>query len=102
MRAGDAYVGITVKPAPITALKRLDPTRYAHLSMPNPADLDQRCAPYSKSSDRDSEDGLAWDIISQVGRLTAATHPRTHYVTCTWSPALDYRPADLVSRIASW
>lgn len=69
MRAGDAYVGITVKPVTIKALKKFDATRYGSLSMANPAPSDQRCDPQSRSSSRHSEDGLAWDIISQVGAL---------------------------------
>lgn len=98
MRAGDAYVGITVKPVTITALKRFDPTRYAHLSMPNPAGPDQRCAPHTKSTDRGSEDGLAWDIISQVGRLIRSDVPANplrdlHVVTSDltgWSQSGSY------------
>jgi len=69
MRNGDAYVGITVKPATMTALRKFDPARYGQLSMTNPRPPDQRCKPSSPSSEKDSEDGMAWDIISQVGRL---------------------------------
>lgn len=75
MRNGDAYVGITVQPATITALKKFDPARYGRLSMANPRPPDQRCTPESKSSEQDSEDGLAWDIISQVGRLLKTDNP---------------------------
>jgi Alpha/beta hydrolase domain len=69
MRNGDVYVGITVQPATITALRKFDPARYGRLSMGNPRPPDQRCTPESESSEKDSEDGLAWDMISQVGRL---------------------------------
>jgi hypothetical protein len=75
IHAGDAYVGITVKPIAITALKRFDPTRYASLSMANPKPPTKRCVPAVKSSDRNTEDGLAWDIISQVGRLIRTDIP---------------------------
>ncbi|HEX4250452.1 MAG TPA: alpha/beta hydrolase domain-containing protein [Pseudonocardia sp.] len=77
MRDGDAYVGITVQPASITALKKFDPTRYGRLSMANPQPPDRRCDHTSgPSSERHSEDGLAWDIISQVGRLIRTDMPQ--------------------------
>jgi Alpha/beta hydrolase domain len=75
MRNGDAYVGITVKPVTITALKKFDPARYGQLSMANPRPSEQRCTPSSPASEKDSEDGLAWDIISQVGRLMKSDVP---------------------------
>lgn len=75
MRAGDAYVGITVKPVSIEAMKRFDLARYSGLSMANPKPPGQRCTPYSSSSSQASEDGLAWDIISQVGRLIRSDVP---------------------------
>jgi hypothetical protein len=75
MRNGDAYVGITVKPVTITALKKFDPARYGRLSMANPRPSEQRCTPSSPASEKDGEDGLAWDIISQVGRLMKSDVP---------------------------
>jgi len=75
MRNGDAYVGITVKPVTITALKKFDPARYGQLSMANPKPFQQRCTPSSPTSEKDGEDGLAWDIISQVGRLIKSDVP---------------------------
>ncbi len=73
MRNGDAYVGITVKPVSILALKKFDAQRYGSLSMANPHPA--RCTPSSPSSGKDSEDGLAWDAISQVGRLIKSEVP---------------------------
>lgn len=75
MRNGDAYVGITVKPVSIDALKTFDRTRYGALSMANPMPPEQRCTPSAPSSHRDTEDGLAWDVISQVGRLIRTDVP---------------------------
>lgn len=98
MRSGDAYVGVTVKPATIRALKQFDPARYSDLSMANPAPPAHRCTPLSDSSSADSEDGLAWDIISQVGALLktdVATnplrdlHPRRSTLT-GWSQSGSY------------
>jgi hypothetical protein len=73
MRAGDAYVGITVSPDTIRALRHFDPARYGALSMASPLPPDQRCDLGYGS--RDDESGLAWDIISQVGRLLKTDSP---------------------------
>ena len=75
MRAGDVYVGITVKPQALLALKQFDLARYGRLSLANPQPPSQRCAPYPDAAENDSEDGLAWDIISQVGRLIKTDAP---------------------------
>ena len=66
MEHGDAWVGITHLPAAIAALKKFNPTRYASLSManPNPAEA---CGARNETSD--SEEGLRWDMMSQVGAL---------------------------------
>jgi hypothetical protein len=70
---GDAWVGITIKPNTIAALKAFDPVRYATVSMPNP-----RAAPacaaseinaFSRPTTPADESGLAWDMLSQVGML---------------------------------
>lgn len=76
MRNGDAYVGITIKPVSIVTLKKFDPARYGMLSMANPKPSTARCAPSSRNSYKDSEDGLAWDVISQVGRLIKSDVPQ--------------------------
>jgi hypothetical protein len=77
VRNGDAWVGITDKPIDVVALKKFDPVRYASLSFANPLALDdpRNCQnpvtavdPPSARS-RATEDGLAWDIYSQVGAL---------------------------------
>jgi hypothetical protein len=64
MSRGDIYVGISVKPVVLSAMKTFDPGRYAGLSMANP-DPSQSC-PQGSTSD---ETGLAWDMVSQVGAL---------------------------------
>jgi hypothetical protein len=74
MRNGDAYVGITIKPDSISALKKFDPARYASLSMANPLPPVRSCASPNHGSER-TESGLAWDIISQVGRLIRSDVP---------------------------
>lgn len=75
LRNGDAYVGVTSKPNAVKALKQFDPVRYASLSWPNPISLDdpQNCTKLSSllpnDSSRETENGLFWDIFSQVGAL---------------------------------
>jgi hypothetical protein len=75
MHAGDAYVGITVSPDTIATLKRFDPARYGGLSMRSPLPSAEHCRPFSGSRDTSDETGLAWDIISQVGRLLKTDSP---------------------------
>ena len=76
VRNGDAWVGITDKPIDVVALKKFDPARYGSLSFANPLALDDpgNCqnpvsSVDSTTASRTTEDGLAWDIYSQVGAL---------------------------------
>jgi len=68
----DIWVGITIKPVAAKALKTFDSKRYAPISWANPLPLDQTC-PSPASALRDTvpatENGLIWDIVSQVGAL---------------------------------
>jgi hypothetical protein len=69
---GDIWVGITVKPVSIKALKNFNPERYASMSMNNPQPPDQRCEPKPSTlndTTPETENGLVWDIVSQVGAL---------------------------------
>jgi hypothetical protein len=83
---GDAWVGVTGKPISIDALKNFDPVRYGSLSMANPLPLDDpgNClSPVGSVTppSRTTEDGLVWDIYTQVGawvRSDAASNPLAH------------------------
>jgi hypothetical protein len=84
---GDAWVGVTGKPISIDALKNFDPVRYASLSMANPLPLDDpsNCNPVRASfitpASRTTEDGLVYDITSQIGawvRSDASSNPLTY------------------------
>jgi len=73
MADGYAWVGLTIKPNTIKALKTFDPARYAAVAMPNPR-LHPACPaaainPFSQPTSPEDETGLAWDMISQVGAL---------------------------------
>ncbi|KQN99617.1 MULTISPECIES: alpha/beta hydrolase domain-containing protein [unclassified Arthrobacter] len=77
---GDAWVGITAKPIAVEALKNFDAERYASLSFANPLPLTDpaNCATVAADSSRTTENGLIWDIYSQVGawlRSDDATNP---------------------------
>jgi hypothetical protein len=77
---GDAWVGITAKPIAVEALKNFDAERYASLSFANPLPLSDpaNCATVAGDSARTTENGLIWDIYSQVGawlRSDDATNP---------------------------
>jgi hypothetical protein len=71
VRNGDAWVGITAKPVSVVTLKTFDPTRYGPLSFANPLPLDdpRNCQTVAADSSRTTENGLAWDIYTQVGAL---------------------------------
>jgi alpha/beta hydrolase family protein len=63
---GDAWVLLTYVPAAVDALKKFNPVRYAPLSFANPVPGAPCAADRPASS---SEEGLRWDMISQVGAL---------------------------------
>jgi len=83
---GDVWVGVTGKPITIDALKNFDPVRYGSLSMANPLPLDdpmncQNPVGSVTPPSRTTEDGLVWDIYTQVGawvRSNAASNPLAH------------------------
>src|SRR4051812_30559600 len=79
MRHGDVWVGFTSKPVAVQALKTFDAKRYGALNWANPLPLSdpRNCAvkdiqtivdPVDVRS-RSTEDGLVWDMFSQIGAL---------------------------------
>lgn len=76
VRNGDVWVGVTVKPVSVVALKTFDPVRYGALSFANPLPLSDpnNCATVPGDSSRSTENGLAWDIISQTGAWLKSQH----------------------------
>ncbi len=66
LRRGDVWVGVTVKPSALAALRRFDGVRYGSLSFAyrQPADCQLQAG-----ATADAESGLAWDVIAQVGAL---------------------------------
>jgi hypothetical protein len=69
---GDIWVGVTVKPVAIKALKKFNPERYKSLSMDNPAPANERCEIKPSTlndTTKETENGLVWDMVSQLGKL---------------------------------
>ena len=79
MQHGDIYVGITIKAVAIRALKQFDAKRYEQLSMANPLPTTETCAnpgwtPFL--SVPESEDGLVWDMLTEIGMLLRSNSSR--------------------------
>lgn len=74
---GDAWVGITAKPIAVDALKKFDAARYGSLSFANPLPLTDpaNCSAVAADSSRTTENGLIWDIYSQVGAWLKSNDP---------------------------
>ena len=69
MEHGDAWVGITM-PAASDGLKKFNPTRYGAVAFTNP-NPGEAC-PGAKGGPSPMEEGLRFDLISQVGALLKA------------------------------
>ncbi len=80
MADGDAWIGITIKPNTIKALKKFDPARYAALAMPHPPGGPTCPAGaingWAQPTTPEDETGLAWDILSEVGALLKSRSDR--------------------------
>ena len=75
MDRGDAWIGITAAGDSLKTLKRFDAARYAALAMANPAPLSSGCAAAGRSYSAETEDGLRWDMLSEVGALLRSKAP---------------------------
>jgi hypothetical protein len=77
MENGDVFVVVTLNQSNLEALKIFDPARYASLSFANPTP-EETCVvgrgggPPQKSA---SEEGLQYDILTQVAALLKAARP---------------------------
>lgn len=75
MREGDAWVGVSVRANVIDNLKKFDEERYGRLSYENPVpkehrmDRSQSNTYHDDYTDPDRENGLTWDMYSQLGML---------------------------------
>ncbi|MET0282631.1 MAG: alpha/beta hydrolase domain-containing protein [Steroidobacteraceae bacterium] len=96
-RRGDVWVGITVKPVAAETLRRFDPVRYASLSFsfrqapecrPAATAAGMPGAGDDRNTPADAENGLAFDLIAQVGALLRSSSKE--------NPLLDLNPRKLV------
>ncbi|WP_137681255.1 alpha/beta hydrolase domain-containing protein [Aurantiacibacter suaedae] len=78
IRNGDIWIGVTVKPVAIATLKEFDSRRYQALEFPNPVPASLTCGqdqlPLPRGglppeSSPATENGLIWDVLSQVAAL---------------------------------
>ncbi len=78
MEHGDAWVGITM-PGSVAGLQKFNPARYAALSFANPNPTEVCPVPAARGgkagppSTFPAEDGLRWDMISQVAAALKST-----------------------------
>jgi hypothetical protein len=65
-------VGVTVKPVAVKSLKMFDTKRSAASSWANPLKLTERgnCSLVPLEGEREAENGLVLDIITQIAALT--------------------------------
>ena len=81
LRDGDIWVGVTAKPVAIDALKNFDSERYGSLTMANPlsATDPRNCAEpntmIAGDSSQATENGLVWDMHSQVAAWLRSSDP---------------------------
>jgi hypothetical protein len=70
---GDAWVGVTM-PGGIAGLMKFNPARYPGLAFANPTPA-APCPGGAPATASDSEEGLRWDMLSQVGALLKSNLP---------------------------
>jgi hypothetical protein len=85
VRNGDAWVGVTIKPISVVALKTFNPQRYAPLSWANPLPPGDplNCENVAGDSSRSTENGLAWDAFRQVGLWLRSAETSNPFVAGT-------------------
>jgi hypothetical protein len=94
---GDAWVGVTM-PGSVDALRKFNPARYPSLAFANP-DPSETCAAgrgNAPAATSDQEEGLRWDMLSQVGaalKSGAGLNARYLYMTSQGADVLTYASA---------
>src|SRR5579863_8715129 len=93
---GDAWVGVTM-PGSVDALHKFNPARYPSVAFANP-DPSETCAAGrgGAAATSDQEDGLKWDMLSQVAAALkngAGLNARYLYMTSQGADVLTYAAA---------
>jgi len=92
---GDAWVGVTM-PASVDALHKFNPARYPALAFANPNPTESCAAGRGGPTTSEQEDGLRWDMLSQVGaalKSGANLNARYLYMTSQGADVLTYAAA---------
>jgi hypothetical protein len=89
LRHGDAWVGVTVRPSAVAALRRYDAVRYGALSFAYRHTADCPAVADVRATPPDTESGLAWGLIAQVGALLRSSSKE--------NPLLDLNPRHLIA-----
>jgi hypothetical protein len=107
VRNGDVWIGFTSKPVTAAALQKFNPARYAPLNWANPVPLSdpENCTNLisiiSGDSSRTTENGLLWDIFSQIAawaRSNDSIRP-IHRVQCVYGYGYSQSGFDLQTYI---
>lgn len=82
VRDGDAWIGVTAKPISVVALKHFDSERYGRLSWDNPIPAERTRGEdrVSNDSPEETENGLVWDIYSQVSAWLRSRDPSNPFL----------------------
>lgn len=92
---GDAWVGITM-PGSVDSLHKFNPARYPALAFANPDPSESCVAGRGGAATSEQEEGLRWDMISQVGvalKNGAGLNARYLYMTSQGADPLTYAAA---------
>jgi hypothetical protein len=90
LRRGDVWVGVTVRPSALAALRRYDGVRYAALSFAYRQAANCQASPADpRATPPDTESGLAFGAIAQVGALLRSSSKE--------NPLLDLNPRQLIA-----
>lgn len=95
MERGDAWVGITM-PGSVGSLHKFNAVRYPSLAFANPNPSESCQAGRGGPSTSPDEDGLRWDMISQVGAALkngAGLNAKYLYMTSQGADVLTYAAA---------
>ena len=92
---GDAWVGVTM-PGSVDALHKFNPARYPAWRSPIPDPSETCAAGRGGAATSEQEEGLRWDMISQVGAALkngAGLNARYLYMTSQGADVLTYAAA---------
>lgn len=104
LRNGDAWVGITAKPISVVTLKQFDPVRYSALSWDNPLPPEHpdNCEVTARDTVQTTENGLVWDIYSQVAAWLRSSAPSNPFLYGETDTATDSAAVSAAEYLYGW